>query len=245
MKDYLLDIIQYTHSLGLIELAKVTETGSETQVSARHTQEPVVIVEGKYNKPIMGFDGVFGLPNLSKLKTILSFDDYDDNAKINLTLKTDDNGNTEPSNIHFETANKDFVNDYRLMTKNVVETQVKKVTFHGKTWHVEFEPTVAGIQRLKKQASANSEEPTFIMKVDNGDLKVFFGDPSTHSGNFVFHSGVAGNLNVEWHWPVKLFLSIMDLPGNKYIKVSDEGAAEITVDSGLGTWQYLIPGLAK
>jgi hypothetical protein len=40
------------------------------------------------------------------------------------------------------------------------------------TWHVEFEPTVANIQRLKFQASANAEENNFTAKTNNGNLEL-------------------------------------------------------------------------
>jgi hypothetical protein len=42
-----------------------------------------------------------------------------------------------------------------------------------------------------------------------------------------------------------VFLAIMDLPGDKTVRFADAGAAEITVNSGLGTWQYLLPAQAK
>ena len=130
------------------------------------------------------------MPNLGKLKTILSFDDiYDSNAVVNVVRQNKD-GADVPTTIHFETKDGSFVNDYRLMTKSIVEEKVKSVTFKGTTWNVEFEPTIAGIQRLKKQASANSEEEHFTMSTVNGDLKINFGDPSTHSGNFVFQPTV-------------------------------------------------------
>ena len=119
------------------------------------------------------------------------------------------------------------------------------MTFKGAAWDIEFEPTIAGILRLKKQAQANSEELNFTTKTDNGDLKIFFGDPSTHSGNFVFQPGVTGTLSRTWQWPVKVFLSIMDLPGDKTVRISDQGAAEITVDSGYTVYQYLLPAQAK
>jgi hypothetical protein len=131
------------------------------------------------------------------------------------------------------------------MSKVVVEDKVKSVTFKGATWDVEFEPTVAGVMRLKKQASANNEELNFKTKTDNGDLKIYFGDPSTHSGNFVFQPDVTGNLTKAWNWPVKVFLAIMDLPGDKVVRFSDAGAAEITVDSGIANYRYLLPAQAK
>lgn len=240
MKDNLLDLIQHTHGLGVIELIKVVGTDKETQISAL-SEDKSVVVMGVFNTPIADFIGTFGMPNLGKLKTILGFDDYDEHAVINVTRNKED----VPTAIHFETKVGDFVNDYRLMSKSIVEEKVKSVKFNGANWNVEFEPTVAGIQRFKKQASANSEENNFTCKTDKGDLKIYFGDPSTHSGNFVFHPGVSGTLNRSWMWPVKVFQSIMDLPGDKTVRISDQGAAEITVDSGLAKYRYLLPAQAK
>ena len=98
---------------------------------------------------------------------------------------------------------------------------------------------------MKKQSSANSEEKNFSTRVDNGDLRVYFGDPSTHSGNFVFATNVSGTLTKQWLWPVTQVLSILGLPGDKKFRISDQGAAEITVDSGLAMYQYLIPAQVK
>lgn len=244
MKDYLLDLVEHTHALGIIDLVKIMGTEEETQFGA-YSDDQTVVVSGSFKTPIPDFAGTFGMPNLSKLKTIIGFDEYDDKAKINLIREDRDGEKDVPVRIHFETATGDFVNDYRLMLKYIVEDKVKNVKFKGATWDVEFEPTVAGISRLKKQASANSEELTFNAKTENGDLKIYFGDPSTHSGNFVFQPGVTGTLSRAWNWPVKVFLAIMDLPGDKKIRMADAGAVEIVVDSGLGTYRYLLPAQAK
>jgi hypothetical protein len=243
MKDNLLDLIQHTHGLGVIDLIKVVGTDTETNISAV-AEDKSVVVNAKFKNPIADFIGTFGMPQLSKLKTIVSFDDYDDTSIINVTRVNKD-GADVPSAIHFETKIGDFVNDYRLMAKGMVEDKVKAVTFRGATWNVEFEPTVAGIMRLKKQASANSDEPNFTTKTENGDLKIYFGDPSTHSGNFVFQPDVTGTLSRQWQWPVKVFLAIMDLPGDKTVRIADAGAAEITVDSGIAVYQYLLPAQSK
>jgi hypothetical protein len=240
MKDNLQDLIQHTYGLGVIELVKVAGTDKQTVISAI-AEDKSVIVEGTFDSPQAEFIGTFGMPNLGKLKTILGFDDYDEHAVVNVSRNKDD----VPTSIHFETKAGDFVNDYRLMSKAIIEEKVKNVTFKGAKWDVEFEPTVAGIMRLKKQAQANSEEIHFTTKTDKGDLKIYFGDPSTHSGNFVFHTDVSGSLNKAWAWPVKVFMSIMDLPGDKTVKISDQGATEITV-KGLGaTYRYLLPAQAK
>ena len=244
MKDFLQDLIQNTHGLGIVELVKITGTDALTKVEAI-AEDRSVIISGTYKTPVADVIGVFGMPNLGKLKTILGFsDEYDATANISVIREIKD-GNDIPTTIHFETKNKDFINDYRLMTKEIVENKVKTVTFKGASWNVEFEPTAASILRLKKQASANSEETTFSTKTEKGNLKVFFGDPSTHSGNFVFQTDVTGTLSKSWDWPVKVFLSIMDLPGDKTVKISDQGATEITVDSVLATYTYILPAHAK
>jgi hypothetical protein len=243
MKDYLQDLIQHTQGLGNVDLIKVTGTDQETQINAI-ADDKSVIVSGILASPIADFIGVFGMPNLGKLKTIIGFDDYDKDAKISVTTSNRD-GVDVPTTIHFETKDGSFVNDYRLMSKAIVEEKVKTVTFKGTTWNVEFEPTIAGIQRLKKQASANSEQDHFTMTTVNGDLKINFGDPSTHSGNFVFQPTVTGSLSKTWNWPVKVFLAIMDLPGDKTVRVADAGATEITVNSGLATYRYLLPANSK
>lgn len=243
IKDYLQDLILHTQGLSGVELVKIAGTDLETQISAA-SEDRTVVVFGTLKTPVTEFAGTFGMPNLPKLKTILGFEDYDDTASI-VVLKENTADPDVPTAIHFETKTKDFINDYRLMSKAVVENIVKTIKFNGTTWDIEFEPTIAGIQRLKKQASANSEEINFKMKTDGADLKIYFGDPSTHSGNFVFHSDLKGKIVKSWNWPIKVFLAIMDLPGDKTVRVADAGVTEITVDSGLIVWQFLIPAQAK
>jgi hypothetical protein len=243
MKDFLQDLIQHTQSLGIIDLIRVNGTDKETDITAI-AEDKSVIVLGKFKTPIPEFEGVFGMPNLNKLQIILGFDEYDDKAKVSVA-RTQKDGVDTPSTIHFETVNSDFVNDYRLMAKVVVEDKVKNFNFKGATWNVEFEPSVAGILRLKKQANANAEEGNFTLKTDKGDLKIYFGDPSTHSANFVFHAGVSGTLSRAWMWPVKQFISIMNLTGDKVVRISDQGAAQITVDSGIAEYTYLLPAQSK
>lgn len=242
MKDTLKDIIEHTSALGL-ELIKVDGSDKETVISAV-ADDRSVVVTGTFKNPNSEFIGTFGMPNLTKLKTILSFDEYDNESKISVSKK-DRDGVSTPDMIHFETKTGDFVNDYRLMAKAVIEEKVKKFVFNGVNWNIEFEPTVSNIQRLKKQQQANSEESTFTTKVDNGELKIYFGDPSTHSGNFVFQSDIKGDLKKSWHWPVNQVLNILNLPGDKTYRISDQGATEITVDSGLAVYRYLLPAQQK
>lgn len=243
MKDILQDIIANTNGLGCIDLIKVTGTPTSTVISAV-AEDKSVIVNGVLKTAMPEFEGVFGMPNLGQLKTVLSFAEYDATSKITVTRTTKD-GVDAPSDIHFETKIGDFINDYRLMAKAIIDDKVKSVSFKGAAWNVEFVPSVAGILRMKKQNQANSDETAFTTKIVNGDLRVYFGDPSSHSGNFVFHPSITGTLTRQWMWPVKQFLAIMDLCGDKTIRISDQGAAEIVVDTGLAVYTYWLPAQAK
>ena len=243
MRDYLLDIVQHTHGLGIIDLIKVTGNDTETVIDAI-AEDRSVIVQAKFKNPIPEFIGTFGMPNLSKLNTILNIQEYREDARID-AVRQQYNGEKVPSSIHFENSAGDFKNDYRFMLAAIINDKLKTVKFKGVKWNVEIEPTVASIQRLKFQAQANSDETTFVAKVENNNLVFYFGDHSTHAGNFVFSHNVSGSLNKAWHWPVSAVISILSLSGDKKLQFSDEGAAQITVDSGLAVYNYILPAQTK
>lgn len=240
MRDQLLDLVEHTYDLGCIDIIKITGTDKDTVVAALADDRSVVI-EANFANPIAEFIGTFGMPNLSKLKILLNLPEYRENAKLTITQRN----NNEPDGIDFENQTGDFKNQYRFMSSQIINEQLKTAKFRGTNWNVEFEPTVAAIQRLRMQAQANAEEPLFQVRVEKHDVKFYFGDHSTHSGNFVFHSDVTGVLKHNWAWPVAIFQSILNLTGDKKIKFSDDGAAEIVVDSGLAVYRYLLPAQKK
>jgi hypothetical protein len=240
MRDYLLDLVEHTYDLGCIDLVKIVGDTSKTDIVGL-AEDLSVVIRGNFHNPVADFMGTFGMPNLGKLKTLLNLQEYKEDAKLAITK-----GSTgEPDGILFENKIGDFKNNYRFMASGIVNEKLKTAKIRPVTWHIEFEPTNAAIQRMKWQMSANAEEANFQAKTENGDLKFFFGDHSTHSGNFVFHPGVSGQLKRAWSWPAKQFVSIMDLTGDKKVRISDDGAAEITVDSGLAVYQYLLPAQSK
>jgi hypothetical protein len=178
---------------------------------------------------------------LNKLKILLNLQEYKEGAKLSLSKRA----TGEPDGIDFENVHGDFRNNYRFMTESVVTEKLKTPKFKGVNWAIEFQPTVAAIQRLRMQAQANAEEPNFKVKTEGGDLKFFFGDHSTHAGNFVFQPGVSGTLKHSWSWPAQQVMSILSLTGDKTMYISDEGAAKITVDSGLAVYNYILPAQSK
>lgn len=243
MRDHLLDLVEHTLDLGCITTLKITGTDTETVINAV-ADDRSVVVNANFLVPVAEFVGTFGMPNLGKLKILLNLGEYKEDADISV-VRQDRGGSVVPVGLHFKNKVGDFKNDYRFMTAEVVEEKLKTAKFRGVNWHIEFEPTVAGIQRLKMQAAANAEELNFKAKTDGTDLKFFFGDHSTHAGEFVFQNDISGALKRSWAWPVKQFIGIMDLTGDKIVRISDDGAAQITVNSGIAEYNYILPAQQK
>jgi hypothetical protein len=246
MKDILQDVVAHTHSLGFLSIVKITNTDTSTVESM--AEDRSVILSAKTHNPVSEFDGTFGMPNLDKLALHLKNPEYQKDAKLEV-VKAERNGETIPTHIHFENAAGDFQNDYRFMSKAIIEEKLKTVTFKGAAWAVEFNPSVASIGRMKLMSAAHSEEPTFNVttKTTGGvnDLVFSFGDASTHAGEFVFQNAVEGTLQHTWSWPVAQVQAILNLAGDLTMSISDQGAMKITVDSGMATYDYILPAQSK
>ena len=240
MRDHLLDLVSHTLDLGCIEQVKITGTDAETNIAGL-AEDRSVVVEGSFAGPVADFIGTFGMPNLAKLKILLNLQEYKEDAQLIINRRADG----ALDQLNFVNKAGDFKNSYRFMAAEVANERIKTVKFKGANWGIEFEPSAAAIQRLKMQAQANAEENNFQAKTEDGDLKFYFGDHSTHAGNFVFQPDVKGTLKRAWSWPVKTVISILDLYGDKVMKISDDGAAMITVNSGLATYNFILPAQSK
>jgi hypothetical protein len=244
MKDILQDIVSHTQNLGFLTTVKVTGTDKGTTINSM-ADDRSVIMEAETANPYPDMIGVFGMPQLNKLKYLLEGAEYKEGAKISITT-AERNGETLPVGLHFENKDGDFKNDYRFMNQEIINEKMKTVKFRGVKWDVEIEPSVTSVIRFNFQAGANSEHPTFLAKTEGGNLKFTFGDASTHGGEFVFASGVAGTLNKAWTWPVAQLLSILKIAdaNNAKLSISNDGAMQIELDSGLATYKYIIPAQA-
>jgi len=240
MKDILQDVVAHTHALGFLSLVKVSGD-TETTIDSMAEDRSVILSATSSHKVA---DGTFGMPNLDKLALHLKNPEYKDSAKIEV-VKAERNGELIPTHIHFENSAGDFQNDYRFMNKAIIEEKLKTVKFKGATWNVEFQPSMASIARMKLMSAAHSEEPTFNVKTKDGNLVFSFGDASTHAGEFVFQHGVEGALQHTWSWPVAQVQSILSLDGDLTMSISDQGAMKISVNSGMATYDYILPAQSK
>lgn len=241
MKDILQDIVSHTHNLGFLNVAKITGTEDKTLIDSM-ADDRTVIMYGETANPHPEMVGVFGMSQMSKLKYLLDCPEYKENEKIEV-VREQRNGAEVPAGLHFENAAGDFKNDYRFMSTEVINEKLKSVKFRGVTWHVEIAPSLASVQRFAFQAAANNEHTTCLAKTDNGNLKFIFGDVASHGGEFIFATNVTGTLNKSWAWPVTPVLSILKAAdvNNCKMSLSNEGALQITLDSGLAVYKYIIP----
>jgi hypothetical protein len=243
MKDILQDVVAHTHSLGFLNLVKVSSDDATTNIESMAEDRSVIMSAVTKNK-VGEFTGVFGMPNLDKLALHLKCPEYQKDSKIEVK-SAERNGETVPTHIHFENATGDFQNDYRFMNKQIIEEKLKTVKFKGASWDVEFSPSMASIQRMKFQSLAHSEETVFSVKSEGTNLMFNFGDASTHAGQFVFETNANGELKHSWSWPVAQVQAILGLDGKLSMKISDQGAMQITVDSGMTEYNYILPAQSK
>lgn len=243
MKDFLQDLVAHTHSLGFLPLIKVTASDKETAVESM-AEDRSVILNAKTKEPVEGLEGVFGMPNLNKLDIHLKCPEYKENATIKVVTQQR-NGEDVPTGLHFQNNTGDFENDYRFMNQDIIAEKMKTVKFKGAKWDIEFNPTVSSIQKLKFMAMAHTEEQTFQVSTDETSLVFKFGDASTHAGSFTFQRGINGKLRQTWSWPVAQVQSILNLAGDKTIRIADAGAMQITVDSGIAEYEYILPAQSK
>ena len=244
MKDILQDIVQHTHNLGFLNIVKITGDDKKTAIDSM-ADDRSVIMQAETANPHPDMLGVFGMPQLNKLKYHLDCPEYKEGASIEV-VKGQRNGEEIPVGLHFENKAGDFKNDYRFMNTEIINEKLKTIKFKGVKWDVEVVPTLQSVQRFNFQASANNEHTTFLAKTESSNLKFIFGDQSTHGGEFIFATNVVGNLNKAWTWPVSSVLSILKIAdaNNAKISFSNEGAMQITLDSGLATYKYIIPANA-
>jgi hypothetical protein len=243
MKDFLQDLVAHTHSLGFLPLVKVSASEKEIAIESL-AEDRSVILNAKSKESVDNFEGVFGMPNLNKLDILLKCPEYKENFTINV-VRQERNGEEIPTGLHFQNGAGDFENDYRFMNQDIINEKMKSVKFKGANWDIEFNPNMASIQRFKFQSAAHSEEQTFQVTTKDGNLVFSFGDASTHAGNFVFQSGVTGKLKQSWSWPVTQVQSILNLTGDKIMRIADAGALQITVDSGIAEYEYILPAQSK
>jgi hypothetical protein len=61
----------------------------------------------------------------------------------------------------------------------------------------------------------------------------------------VFQNAVEGSLQGKFTWPVSEVRSILNLSGDTTMSISNQGAMQISVNSGMATYDYILPAKTK
>lgn len=245
MKDIISDIVKHTAGLGFIENVKVTGTEDETLLDAMDADR-TVILKARLHNVQPDLIGEFGLGNLGFLSGVSRLPNYQTEESTVEVKRGERNGVEAPEQLIFKDENGN-TDRYRVMSKEIIEQTLQTVKFKGAEWDVTFEPTKAKVAELQAVAGIyGSIEPNFTVKTEDGNLIVTVGaSDGSYTGKRTFATNVDGELNEGYAWPLNQVLSILKLgmSGSCVMNISKKGALQISVDSGMGQYDYILPAL--
>jgi len=258
--NYLRDIVKYTTKLGANSV-KISGDNGVVTVEACDETNKTVVIKGTLIKPSPDLEGICGLSDLEWLTSYVNaYKHKDDVATVIRKEKTfnqqmnDSDGNAlvdENGEVKTESITKNMIeeihfargtqmkNQYRVMDTRLLPEQPK---FGGLPWAIEIEPTKQAIDLLSTQ-SGFGVETEFGVVTDENTLYLTFGS----SAVIEFAYDVEGTLDKPWRWETKRVLDILKLSNDAECKMgfSDKGAMQITLNSGLAEYNYIVPAKAK
>jgi hypothetical protein len=237
--DTLKDIVSHTRLSSVTKL-KVAVEDNETRLLSMADDRSLYII-GTATNPDPQIKGTFGIPNLSRLGGVLGFDDYSSDLQAKVTY-TDDK--LDVASITLHTPDKTLSNEFRMMSRTIVNDQVRTPVVKAVKWDVEFTPSEQTISRLRFQTGVH-DSPLFTVEIVGDNLVLNFGDSAVNSGTMVMATGMTGKTLGKIGWSARIFNEILSTGGDKTISLSSAGAAKITVKSGISTWDYVIPAQSR
>jgi len=244
-RDIVQDIVKHTAGLGFITSVKVTGTDESTTLDAMDADR-TVILQAKLHNTVEEFTGEFGLGNLGFLAGVTALGNYQtDDATVDVVAR-DRNGVSSPDHLMFKDADGN-TDQYRFMSKEIIEQTLQTVKFKGVEWDVTLEPTKAKVNELQQVAGIyGGIEPNFTVKTEGTDLIVTVGAADgSFTGKRTFAQNVNGEITEGYAWPLAQVLAILKLgmSGTCVMQISKKGALMISVDSGIGKYDYILPAL--
>lgn len=246
--DIFRDVLKHTFNTGHIELVKLT--GEDKHIAVEALEEGhTIILNGVIPHTIEKLDGVVGLSRMQILKGFLGHEGFSqDGAKV--SVATQQKGEyAVPAELHFSSSGGSVAGTYRFMSTEVANKQICLPTFKGATWDVEINPTIPS---MKEFISMNSilgpYEERFTVKTVEQRLEFYLGSAASSQAKIVFARNITGSLQHAWEWPLSQVMSLLKLHDtSKDFKMafSSAGVLKITVDSGIGLYEYMLPAAAR
>tara|TARA_R110002074_G_scaffold118416_2_gene250979 strand:- start:543 stop:1292 length:750 start_codon:yes stop_codon:yes gene_type:complete len=244
-RDVVQDIVKHTAGLGFITNVKVTGTDEATELDAMDADRTVILHATLHNA-VADFKGEFGLGNLGFLAGVTALSNYQEDTASVEVVSRERNGVQMPDHLMFKDADGN-TDQYRFMSKEIIEQTLQTVKFKGADWDVAFEPTKNKVAELNAIAGIyGGIEPNFTVKTEGTDLIITVGAPDgSFTGKRTFATNISGELNEGYAWPLAQVLAILKLgmSGACVMQISARGALQISVDSGIGKYDYILPAL--
>ncbi len=263
MLNHLRDLVKHTSSLGVAIIKLTGDEDGSIKIEGMDIDKSVVI-KGKFLKQLPELAGVCGLGNLDWLSGFVNiYQEKNDTVKIVRNKRTfpvevkddggttvvDENGNIKYEKveenvleeIHFTRATPKMKSSYRVVDKRQIPEQY---SFLGANWDVVIEPSKQSIDLLSQLAGVGFET-FFGVKTEDRVLYLTFGD--NEQAELEFAQDVDGELTKPWIWDISKVLSILKFSDSAECKMSflDKGALQITLNTGIGEYNYIMPAKAR
>lgn len=257
------DLTRHTSGLD-IDMIKITGDNGSVKFEGINDDKTVVL-KGNFMKSVPELEGTFGLSQLDYLtKCVNEYTQKEDSIEVIRIEKTlsvpakDDDGsprhteNGEPiydtvtediiERLIFSRKNPKMINPYRVLDRRMITDQPN---FKGAEWDVVITPTSQAISSLAVQAGMGIEE-YFGVKTEDNILYLTFGDTSSQA-IIEFAHDVEGEITRSWIWGVGPVLNILKMSDSADCTMSflDKGALQITLETGLAKYNYIMPAKAR
>lgn len=241
--DNIKDILKHTNSLSFLEMVKLTGTENGTTVESISSDKSIVMF-GKLDNEITELkDNSIGLSRMGILAGYVSFPMFaDKNATVKITTQSR-NGAEVPAEISFDSG-AGHQSNYRFMSKEIVDEQIKMPKFKGANYDLTYEPTQKNLSDLAYFSSIlSSYESTFSTVCKDNKLYFSIGSSSSDRALVPIADNVTCKISPNWKWPLSSILSILKLSVTEKCSmfISNQGLLKIELTSGLGTYEYYIP----
>lgn len=241
MKDNIQDLVKNVINTGFFEKIKVTADSKGVLLEAME-KEKEVILKGSFVSPIEGLEGGFGLSNLSLLVHIANDPEFNSpDTKVDVTYESK-NGEKVPTELAYVNKSKSYIN-YRFMAKELVPDQPK---FIEPTWDVVIKPSKSNVQQFTWAANGlGAYEQYFIPKIQDGQLKFFIGEDNAASqrGGVTFATDLKEKFDGQHKWKISHMQSVLKLTDSAECEMafSTKGVIQVTVNTGVGSYKFLLP----
>lgn len=241
VKDIMQDVVRNTVSTGFFDKVKINAGKKSVQIEALESNKQVIL-KATTQAPVDGWEGEFGLANLSLLQSLVNDPEFaHKDSQLEMQYQTR-GGADVPSELHYTNKSGTFV-AYRFVSKDMVPDQPK---YNEPVWDVTVKPTKAAIQQFAWASnSLSSYEQYFIPKTVDGNLKFFIGEENgaNQRGGVTFVQGVSGEFESNHKWPISQIAQVLKLTDGTEAEVrfSVKGAIQININTGLVEYKFVFP----